>query len=171
MSFTRRRFMLASSACLLVSAPLFLPTGITQAAGLRTTATALNGFLELSRALTGHADLNPITSARILAALENQDSHFEHHVGALSNLLRPDQSAQQLLVTASDAGLRVPALTIVTAWYTGTIGRDAQAVSVSFYDALMFRPTLDACNVPSYCQHGPQGWVHPPPAVGVSAPV
>jgi hypothetical protein len=60
-------------------------------------------------------------------------------------------------------------LTLVAAWYTGTVGYGAQAEMVSYVDALMYRPVSDGLRAPTYCD-GPIWWTEPPPAAGVSAP-
>jgi fructose 5-dehydrogenase small subunit len=61
-------------------------------------------------------------------------------------------------------------LTLVAAWYTGTVGHGQQAEVVSYADALMYRPVSDGLPVPTYCLGGPLWWPGLPPPAGVSAP-
>ena len=128
-------------------------------------------FLRFSRAITGHADLNPHTSRRIHAAMRGASADFLQQSARLAELATEANGPEALLASATSAGLRDTALAIVAAWYTGSVGDDSDAVVVSYQEALMYRPVLDAQTVPTYCTYGPAWWVADPPAPGVSPPV
>ncbi|WP_050462061.1 sugar dehydrogenase complex small subunit [Herbaspirillum autotrophicum] len=146
-------------------------SGANAGAGNANTAVASGAFLALSKALTGHADLNPETAGRMAVALHGLNPDFATQVASLSALVQPGQEPKALLESASAvAGLREAALAIVAAWYTGTIGSGAKATVVSYYEALMYRPTADAQEVPTYCTHGGGWWTEAPPEAGVGAP-
>lgn len=136
------------------------------------SATGSNAFLAFSQAITGHADVRPETAARIEAAMQKSIPGFAatlQQLGALQPAVPNDPKA--LLAAVTDAGLRDIALAVVAAWYTGTVGKGAQAVVVSYAEALMFRPVSDGQVVPTYCTYGPQWWTRSPPPIRVSAPV
>ena len=146
-------------------------SGTNTGAGNANTAVASGAFLALSKALTGHADLNSETAGRMAVALHGLNPDFAAQIASMSALVKPGQEPKELLeATAAVAGLREAALAIVAAWYTGTIGSGAKATVVSYYEALMYRPTADAQEVPTYCTHGGGWWIEPPPEAGVGAP-
>lgn len=174
-----RRTLLIGVAAFLADAALMPRLSIGQSAppiaagsaGNANTAVASGAFLALSKALTGHADLNPETAGRIAVALHAINPDFATQIASMSALIQPAQAPKALLEAASAvAGLRDAALAIVAAWYTGTIGSGPKATVVSYYEALMYRPTADAQEVPTYCTHGGEWWTQPPPEAGVGAP-
>jgi hypothetical protein len=133
------------------------------------------GFLRLSKAVTGHDDLDATTASRLLAALQRADAAFNGRAAGLARLMqaRLTQDArtpETLLAAADTAGLRDTMLTLVSAWYTGTVGHGQQAEMVSYANSLMYRPVSDGLPVPTYCLNGPLWWPGPPPAAGVSPP-
>ena len=71
----------------------------------------------------------------------------------------------EVLATLGEAEIRgvMGMLTLVAAWYTGTVGHGQQAEIVSYADALMYRPVSDGLPVPTYCLDGPLWWSAPPP--------
>jgi hypothetical protein len=129
-----------------------------------------DGFLELSRAATGHADLNAATGRRMFALFRDSDPGFADRAAALWQLHRQALTAEQLLEAASTQGLRETMLSLVAGWYTGTVGLGENARMVSYAGALMYRPVADALAIPTYCSGGPAWWTQAPPPVGVSAP-
>jgi fructose 5-dehydrogenase small subunit len=166
---TRREFLLTTAA---VTSGLSMLIGLTDARAQQSTTATLDdpGFLQLSEAVTGHADLDATTASRLLNALRRADPMFVDRAAALAQLVRAGQSPETLLSAAQATGLGETMLTLVAAWYTGTVGHGQQAEMVSYVDALMYRPAGDGIPAPTYCLNGPLWWTEPPPAAGVSAP-
>lgn len=94
-------------------------------------------FLDLSQALTGQNDLDPITAHRIEQAFASLRSALHAQFPALVALAARTSDAQPLVAAAGEA--RTATLAITTAWYTGTVSRGVHAVTVSYRDALMQR--------------------------------
>jgi fructose 5-dehydrogenase small subunit len=128
-------------------------------------------FLGLSKALTGHQDLDARLAVRLSAALARSDPAAFADLVQLARLVRTDQQPAALLALANDAGLGDTARALMAAWYTGTVGRGSKAEAVAYADALMYRVVSDAIEQPTYCLGGPAWWIEPPPSVGVSRPV
>jgi hypothetical protein len=167
-----RRSLLLGTAAIITSTNLFTLSRRAQAQGIAADSAPLDdqGFLKLSQAMTGHADLSAVTAARIFAAMRKADPDFAANAIALSRLARGDINPEALLAAAEGAGLRDTALAIVAAWYTGTVGKGPKAVVVSYVDALMYRPVGDGLTVPTYCSNGPLWWTAPPPAAQLAPP-
>jgi hypothetical protein len=165
---TRRAFLLATAATM---SGVGVLSGLAGAHAQPAAAAILDdpGFLRLSKAVTGHTDLDATIASRLLAALRRVDPTFIDRAASLAHLVRDDQTPEAILATAEPVGLRDTMLALVAAWYTGTVGHGQQAEMVSYVDALMYRPASDGLPVPTYC-NGPVWWPGPPPAVGVSAP-
>lgn len=166
---TRRTFLLTSAA---VTAGVGMMTD-KRVAWAQQSATAVlddADFLRLSKAVTGHTDLDATIASRLLTALRHADPVFIDHAAGLSRLVQDGQTPEALLAAAQASGLHETMLTLVAAWYTGTVGHGPQAEMVSYVDALMYRPVSDGLPVPTYCFNGPLWWPGPAPAVGVSAP-
>lgn len=128
-------------------------------------------FLAFSKAITGHKDLDAITAGRICAAMAKASSDFGPQLQQLVGLVSPDRQPKELLAQASEIGLGGTALSVVAAWYTGTVGSGAGATMVAYARALMYQPVADGMTVPTYCNFGPLWWTAAPPAIRVSAPV
>jgi len=183
---SRRRVLKAVSAALaeigLFSLPLTAladgPTpGANQAASSAAApehppATPVDAqqFLAVSKALTGHDDLNPQTARRILQAMRDDNAAFADKAAALAVLAKGTLAPNAYLEAATPLGLRDTALAIVSAWYTGTVGSGPRARLIAYKEALMYWPVRDGLTVPTYCSNGPLWFTAPPPAVGVSAP-
>jgi hypothetical protein len=127
-------------------------------------------FLALSRAVTGHDDLNAVTASRIQAAMASNDPDFAARASRLAALAGSNAEPTALLAAAEGAGLRDTMLAIVSAWYTGTVGTGSQAAVVSYADALMYWPVKDGLIVPTYCSNGPLWWTRPVPSAGGTPP-
>jgi len=127
-------------------------------------------FLKLSQVLTGHADLDPVTAARISQGFGQLYPEMKAHFPMLVALAAEHPQPNALLAAATQSGLAEPALAIVAAWYMGTVGKGQDAISVAYADALMFRPVADALYPPTYSLGGPGWWTAAPPPIGVSPP-
>jgi fructose 5-dehydrogenase small subunit len=127
-------------------------------------------FLRLSQALTGHADLDPVTAARISQGFGQLYPEIKARFATLLALAAEHPQPNALLAAATQSGLAEPAMAIVAAWYMGTVGKGQDAISVAYADALMFRPVADALYPPTYSLGGPGWWTAEPPPIGVSPP-
>jgi|SRR5665213_1570369 len=128
-------------------------------------------FLALSRAITGHSDLNPTTAMRLSAAFARVQPAQLAQLHNVQTFMHDGQDAAALLQAAETAGLGTATLALVTAWYTGTVDGDSKTEVVSYTEALMYQSVRDAMAAPTYCLGGPAWWTELPPAVGVSPPV
>jgi len=187
---SRRRVLKAVSAALaeigLFSLPLTAladgqtPGGAQAASGGASDAAVpapqaagpvdVQQFLAVSKALTGHQDLNPQTASRILQAMRDDNAAFADKAAALAVLAKGTLAPNAYLEAATPLGLRDTALAIVAAWYTGTVGSGPRARLIAYKEALMYWPVRDGLTVPTYCTNGPLWFTAPPPAVGLSAP-
>jgi hypothetical protein len=145
------------------------PSGTAATTPVAPAETA--AFLAFSQAITGHHDLDATTAGRICAAMLKASAEFAAQLQKLAALGTPATEPKDLLALADTAGLRGIALSIVAAWYTGTVGSGANATVVSYAKALMYQPVSDGMTVPTYCNFGPGWWTVAPPAIRVSAPV
>jgi hypothetical protein len=166
---TRRLFLLATAA---VSTGIGLMAGPPDVLAQQAATTALDDadFLLLSKAAVGHDELDMTIASRLFAALRHADPTFNDNAVGLARLVHVGQTPEALLDSAKAIGLHETMLTLVAAWYTGTVGHGSQAEMVSYADALMYRPVRDGLPVPTYCLDGPLWWPGLPPAAGVSAP-
>lgn len=128
------------------------------------------GFLALSQAVTGNANLDPTTASRIADAFRRADAGFAERAAVLAQRVRAGQTSAQLLAAADRIGLRDTALAIVAAWYTGTVGHGQKAVMVAYADALMYDTVNDGMSAPTYCSNGPLWWTAEPPSAAVAPP-
>ncbi|SAL24559.1 uridylyltransferase [Caballeronia sordidicola] len=172
-SAARRRFVLgacASAAALaFTSAGMGFPSFFTQAFA-DTPPAGLEGFLLLSRKLTGRTTFDLAVAQRVYDALSKADSEFVANVSALNQWLEAhggvpsDTVTQALKMDTPKLASTVTAT--LRAWYLGLVG-DAPRVSVVAYErALMFDPVSDVLTIPSYCRDVPFYWTQKPPAVG-----
>ncbi|MEM7223972.1 MAG: sugar dehydrogenase complex small subunit [Pseudomonadota bacterium] len=116
-------------------------------AGAIPTDTEVERFLELSRELTGEAELDPGLGRIYLQALR-QSSLF----------------AGQLEQAFADPGQAIPAdleVQILDQWFTGVVPTDSGPAVATYNGALMWR-TMELRGAPGYC-HGALGfWSRPP---------
>ncbi|MFJ3045602.1 sugar dehydrogenase complex small subunit [Herbaspirillum chlorophenolicum] len=173
-----RRHVLIGLAALIAEAgfwsnPLFSNAQTPSATGAAPPPSSPEAiaFLAFSKHITGHGDLPLETASRIEAAMRKTYPDFAAQWQKLAALPAAGQKPKAWLAAATDAGLRDLALAVVAAWYTGTVGKGAQAVVVSYAEALMYRPVADGQTVQTYCNYGPLWWTKAPPAIRVSAPV
>jgi len=133
-------------------------------------AAAGADFLRLSEFLTGGKPLEPGLATRYQAALARHDAKFNDASAALQRYVaEARETSVDSLLARPDLGepLRKTITQIVSAWYLGIVGNDADAELISYAQALMYRPTQDVLVIPSY-GGGPDSWGQKP--AGVVAP-
>lgn len=127
-----------------------------------------NGFFNISCSVTGHHDLDPIIAQRLFNALRTVFSDYDQKLNQLSAHINLSDTPADILQKAQETGYADTVHDLVAAWYIGTADRRMNAPMVSYYDALMYRPTRDALPVPTYCFAEPGWWTQPPPELGIS---
>jgi hypothetical protein len=122
-------------------------------------------FMAVSKFLTGRADLAGPLGIRFHTALGQLDKGFE---AALTTLARAIETAEGASMDAfaetalsKDPALAKTATTIVSAWYLGVVGEKADAVLITYEEALMYQPTEGQTVIPTYGQ-GPSYWAAEP---------
>ncbi|MDR3427426.1 sorbitol dehydrogenase family protein [Silvimonas sp.] len=126
-------------------------------------------FLNLSQLLTGRKQLDAGIAQRFFSALGAQDNNFADKVMQIAGEAQTNSlHSVDELATALDQNKPELAKTlhsIIGAWYTGVVGEGANAVVITYADALMFDPVKDATAPPSYCHAAPLYWSAKPPLV------
>lgn len=122
-------------------------------------------FLEISRAITGHSDLDPVISARLCSAMQATFPGYTDTIRALSSLIASGGEPKDILERSGD--LRGAVLALNAAWYTGSVEDKTNAPMVTYYNALMYQPTRDGLPVPTYCFNRPGWWTEDPPELGI----
>lgn len=159
---SRRRLLGAAAA-----------TGVALAAGgfavlgssnAFAASEAADDFLRLSEFVTGGSPLSAALATRYLAALTKSDAAFAAAAQALHQHVASQKISHvdDLLAAPDlDPALRATATQIVSAWYLGVVGEDADAVLISYANALMYRPTAGILDIPTYGS-GPDSWGEKP---------
>ncbi|HGM7298711.1 TPA: sugar dehydrogenase complex small subunit [Stenotrophomonas maltophilia] len=158
---TRRGFLLAAGSVALLGACRDQTSPQTTAAKTVTQDKPDAAFLNLSYALTGKTDLSPATADRIEKAFARLQPELHAQFPTLVTLAGQVNGAAAIVASAGKA--KPAALAIITAWYTGTVGKGVHAVTVSYRDALMQRCVDDGLFPPTYAAGGPAWWTADPP--------
>lgn len=135
-------------------------TAVLGSSNAFAAAVSSTDFLRLSEFLTGGKPLAEGLASRFQSALARHDPKFDETLGALQRYVADAKAANiDELLTREDLGepLRKSITQIVSAWYLGIVGNDADAELVSYAEALMYRPTLDVLVIPTY-GGGPDSW-------------
>jgi hypothetical protein len=167
-----RRQLLKSGAYLTGFAALnpILSWGVTPSPASDTSA-----FYQLSLLLTGRKQLSPVITQRALHCLSEDDPQFPAKMQRLSQAIaaakitETDQLNGHAIMSAEETG--TTAKKIVSAWYLGFTGTPVslRAVDntrfVTYTDAMMFTPTLDATIIPTYSRGHTNYWTQPPATI------
>lgn len=167
---TRRRF-LGSGASLLGFAVLrpTLSWAAVPAAGSDSTV-----FYQTSLLLTGRTRLSALVAQRALHCLSEEDATFPQQLQQLWSALRAGkiEHTEQLNEHAIMQGDTAATIKkIISAWYLGFTGTPVslRAVDntrfVTYTDALMYAPTVDATVIPTYSRGHTNYWTQPPATV------
>ncbi|WP_040462263.1 sugar dehydrogenase complex small subunit [Winslowiella toletana] len=167
-----RRQVLISGAAMCGFAAL---TPTLSWASLPAANSDLNVFSTLSKLLTRRAALSQVVSARALHCLAAEDADFIVKMHALTDAL------QRASITDVDQLNNHPIMQnrlaseaikkIVSAWYLGFTGTPVsmRAVDntrfVTYTDALMYAPTIDATVIPTYSRGHTNYWTQPPATI------
>ncbi len=157
----------AAGVALAFGGPALLGTSNAFAA-----AAASQDFLRLSEFLTGGQPLTAALAARYQEALGRHEPQFAAAAARLQRHVADGRFThvdELLAAPGLDPALRATATQIVSAWYLGIVGEDADAELISYANALMYRPTAGILDVPTYGS-GPDSWGHKPPVSTVPNP-
>lgn len=166
--FSRRDMLKGLTSAMVATTLLGFPFLSQAEKETATTSPVIFGqFYLVSQAVTEHTNLSEGASAQIFNAFFRSQSDFAVQVSKLHALVNNDQSASQLQTLAKQKGLGELLTSIVTAWYTGTVGHGIDSILVSYKDALMYRPVSDGLIVPTYCGNGPLWFTAAPPAAAM----
>lgn len=132
-------------------------------------------FYTLSCLLTGRKQLSQLVSQRALSCLSEEDATFpskmQELVKALSNAGITDADRLNGHPIMSDTLTGATAKKIISAWYLGFTGKPValRAVDntrfVTYTDALMYAPTIDATVIPTYSRGHTNYWTQPPATI------
>lgn len=129
-------------------------------------------FRQLSAFLTMRNDLDPALADRALSQLIASDSRFSDKVevllSAISASQQPDIDAYISKKSPLDPSHLETIKTILSTWYLGVTPapKGGHPGFVTFASALMYEPTNDAINPPSYAHAGTGYWIDPPSSLG-----
>lgn len=131
-------------------------------------------FYQTSLLLTQRSLLSSLVSQRALHCLSEEDAQFPQQLQQLWSVLQAgaiahaDQlNGHPLMQGSSGATIKK----IISAWYLGFTGKPVslRAVDstrfVTYTDALMYTPTLDATVIPTYSRGHTNYWTQPPATI------
>jgi hypothetical protein len=162
----------AASALLLgrssaLAATAKLPDKVSSGpAGASPARLSLEDFLEISRAITEHDELDPVVGAKILASLEGDPKH-RANLPVLSARIRARKTEEKLSAadfSISHSAVKDTLQEILTAWYVGVRMEGDKPVPLTYFDALMYRALDGLRNIPATCGGALNFWATPPQA-------
>ncbi|MAX32143.1 MAG: hypothetical protein CME72_03635 [Halomonadaceae bacterium] len=119
-------------------------------------------FMRLSRQLTTRAGLDEEQGKRLFDVLSR------HWVTLDDDLAYLDEAFQADTVSLTTAHRSV-ANRLLSAWYTGVVGKMPKAELVTYQRSLMFDAVSDVLVIRSYCPNRPGYWAEEPPSAALSA--
>lgn len=164
----RRTFLVRSGAWAALLATASQP--VSGFAASLANSESGDTFLALSQFLTHRETLNPDLAVRMYEQLNALDAAFPQQVQRLAEAIAASQTTHidDYLALKPAEPLHSTMKTIISAWYLGYTGtpdlskQSDNSRFVTFRDALMFEPTIDATIIPTYSR-GPNGyWTQPP---------
>lgn len=166
LSMTRRALL--GSAAALSAAVAFAPHAFAHAVSAHTRFE----FLHLSEILTAKRSLDPEVAVRAFDCLTAEDPSFSGKASALAQHITEagfsDMRTFNQFLPSAQAEMRATAMKIISAWYLGYTGRPAMdstvddARFVTYTQALMYQPTIDATVIPSFSRGHTNYWSTPP---------
>ncbi len=118
-------------------------------------------FMALSRALTGHVDLDPGLGDALLAAFD--DNGRADDLAGLHEAMRAaagDPGAVAALLTAPDSAAMAHA--VLRGWYVGLVATSDGDIRVGYEETLMGVVVDDFLQLRSNCGGEPHFWAQPP---------
>lgn len=167
----RRRFLTSSTAAALGVAGTCSGAIMAQPSPSRSSDSGVSPesretFRRVAAILTDRPQLDTRLAASALAALAAQDQTFVSSLSELAATLDRENIENAEKFVRSDIAREQPlastARDIVSALYTGRVGKGAQARLVAFEMALMYEPTREVTVIPTYARGGRDYWVAPP---------
>ncbi|GAB1437877.1 sugar dehydrogenase complex small subunit [Providencia sp.] len=129
-------------------------------------------FIELSKFLTGRNNLSLIASERAFHNLVADDVTFTNKMKSLWDMIQTSKLTDISAFITSHVNQNIEfhdtATLIISAWYLGYTGTPISLRAhdntrfVTYTDALMYQPTIDATVIPSYSRGHTNYWVNPP---------
>lgn len=117
-------------------------------------------FMQVSSTLTQRQDLDITLGQRFFAELQHDDNAFADAVISLATNLPKEPTTD--LENSLSADQRDTAKKIVSAWYTGIVGKGRSARVVTYRHALEFETVDDVLVVRTYCPNKPGFWAAKP---------
>lgn len=121
---------------------------------------AFKAFMQVSSTLTQRQSLDLALGQRFFAELQHDDNAFADAVISLATNLPKEPTAD--LENSLSADQRDTAKKIVSAWYTGIVGKGRSARVVTYRHALEFETVDDVLVVRTYCPNKPGFWAAKP---------
>lgn len=153
----------------------WLVTGSLAASGALAqvvpTAKAPAGFMQISRLLTGHPEIDDTLADMAWSALVRREDGFETAYTLLAQAIEAaglrDFADLPQSPAISDPAHKATAVSLVSAWYLGRVGEVLDRAEpgpdfITYTGALMWRPTLDVTVLPTYARAGPGYWAAAP---------
>jgi hypothetical protein len=165
-----RRNLISRSGTLIASFAL-VSGGLTStpalAANSNNDSADFDGFIRLSRLLTGHNSLDIQLGERLYSALCQKNTQFAGEVKQLSEFVKQNNipDVETLDEKLKQQPLHDPMMTIIKAWYSGVIEPGYHATVYGYQQALMYQIPRDGMVIPTYAHNGPDYWVANPPPV------
>src|SRR5262245_28019578 len=153
----KRRQLLA----LLISVPSLLT--LARAAELPATAAG-DEFITLTKFATGRSKVDSDLATQLFAALRESDDTF---AGAVTQLAADVSSGKYPDVESLELATRgtpkhAALLSLVSAWYTGTVSVKGRPQFITLNGALLYEPIADGSHIPGNCAGGTNSWANQP---------
>lgn len=152
---SRRRLLAVACTAAAAGSLLLGPASPAWAALTPLHDAELAAFMNVSRHLTGRANLDPRIGQRLFDALSQRDAALKQSLDELQAHLGVSPQGwserQQWL-----------ARQILGGWYLGVIGEDDDASVVTYENALIFKAVDDVLVPRSYCANKPGYWAAQP---------
>jgi hypothetical protein len=155
-NLTRRHLMVGG---VLLAGGALLPAAVSAQSVGGSPQAISPAFMEVSSLLIDH-HLDAEVGARMAAAMARIHPGIEQDIGAIIAIAKQKNAriVEDFFPDIPDGRLKVTALAIISAWYTGVVESSADAEVFAFETALMYQPTHDVMTIPSYAISGPNGW-------------
>lgn len=145
----RRRMLQGATALAAVSALPFSSQAFAQQAG------AIADFTTVSQFLTGRSGLSTAFAQALWAAFTKTDAEFPTKISTLAKFISDNHStasglAAQLSADASAKSIAGLPQAILSGWYLGVVGNGADAICVTYTEALANQNVADVLRPPSY---------------------